>query len=314
MTRSTKFMRGVRATALATSLAIAPLSAYAENLKLGVLIYSVGLDPWLSVAADSFEKKGPELGFDVTVVDGRNDIGQMSAAIDQFRIQGMDGIIVQPPDADSLVGAVSKAVEAGIPVISYSFKIAPEAGAISSAGSDEVSMGMQQAQIVADALGGKGNVALMTGILGTSAQLGRSEGQHEVFAKYPDIKIVEEQANDWAPDKTVALIQDWLSKYPEGELNAVIAHGPELVAAADYAKSRGREEIIFVALDYPQDARRAIEEGTLYATISQSPTAIAILAMENMKVAIEGGAIKPELLIETPAITAQNVAQYPADY
>ena len=86
-----------------------------DKPKLGVLIYNVGQDPWLSVAVKSFEEKGAEMGFDVTVVDGRNDISQMNAAIDQFRIQQVDAIIVQPADPDSLVGTVKQATDAGIP-------------------------------------------------------------------------------------------------------------------------------------------------------------------------------------------------------
>ncbi len=103
-------------------------------------------------------------------------------------------------------------------------------------GADEVGMGRTAAQEALKAIGGKGNVALMTGILGTSAQIGRSKGQHEVFDQGNGVKVVEEQPNDWAHDKTVALIQDWLSKYPKGQLNAVLAHGPEIVAAAEYVR------------------------------------------------------------------------------
>ena len=175
-------------------------------------------------------------------------------------------------------------------------------------------MGKAQAELVVKALNGKGNVALMTGILGTSPQIGRSEGQHAVFDATPGIKVVEEQANDWQHDKTVALIQGWLSKYPKGELNAVVAHGPELVAAAEYAKSQGREEVLFVALDYPADARRAIQEGTLYATINQSPATMAEVALKTIQDLLAGKTVEKAIQIDTPVITKENVEQVPAAY
>lgn len=309
-------LSALRPALLASVAALATASAVFAQEKdtLGVLVYNVGGDPWLSVAANAFETRAQEFGFDVTVVDGRNDIAQMNAAIDQFRILGVDAIIVQPADPDSLVGTVSQAVAAGIPVIAFSHNIAAEAGAIAHVGSDEVAMGRTQAQIVVDKLGGSGSVALMTGILGTTPQLGRSEGQHLVLDATPGIKVVEEQANDWAHDKTVALIQNWLTKYPEGELDAVIAHGPELVAAAEYAASQGRDEIIFVALDYPEDARIAIQEGTLFATLNQSPATMAELALKTARTVVDGGTVEPELRIETPVITKENVDAVPAAY
>ena len=288
--------------------------AMAETKKIGVLIYNIGVDPWMNVAAKSLEADAKKLGYEITVTDGRNDVAQMNAAIDQFVIQGFNAIIVAPSDPDSLVGSVSKAIEAKIPVISYSMGLAPDANATAFVGSNEEQIGREQAELAIKLLGGKGNVALMTGILGTSPQIGRSKGQHDGLKEAPGIKIVEEQANDWAHDKTVALIQDWLSKYPKGELNAVFAHGPELVAAAEYAKSQGRDEILFFAVDYPEDARRAIQEGTLTATVSQSPALLSELAVDAADKALRGEMVDQKIIIKTPLVTKDNVEEMPADY
>lgn len=300
------------AAALAATTALPSLAQ--DDKKMGVLIYNIGVDPWMNVAVKSIEKNAEALGYEVTVADGRNDVSQMSAAVDQFVIQGMDAIIVAPSDPESLVGSVSRAVASGVPVVAFSLGLSADANLTSFVTADEVKMGKEQAQIVVDQLGGKGNVALMTGILGTSPQLGRSEGQHEIFDAAPGITIVEEQANDWAHEKTVALIQNWLSKYPKGELNAVLAHGPEIVAAAEYAKSQGRDEVNFVGLDYPQDARTAIQEGSLLATINQDPALMTKIAVEVADKAVKGEPVEKLILIETPVVTRDNVEASPAAY
>ena len=80
-----------------------------------MLIYNIGVDPWMNVAVKSIEENAKALGYEITVADGRNDVAQMSAAIDQFVIQGMNAIIVAPSDPDSLVGSVSKAIDAESP-------------------------------------------------------------------------------------------------------------------------------------------------------------------------------------------------------
>jgi len=312
MKLSRRMLAAASVALLASSALMVP--AHAENKKIGVMIYNVGIDPWMNVAVKSMEENAKKLGYDVTITDGHNDIAQMNAAIDQFVVQGYSAIIVAPADPDSLVGSVSKATEAKIPVVSYSMGISKEANATSFVGSNEEHIGMLHAEEAVKELGGKGNVAIMTGQLGTAPQIGRAKGEHEALAKAPGIKIVEEQANDWAPDKTVALIQDWLSKYPKGELNAVFAHGPELVAAAEYAKSQGRTEVKFFAVDYPEDARRAIKEGTLTATVSQSPAMLSKLAVEAADKAIRGEKVEPQIIIDNTLVTKANVEQVPADY
>jgi ABC-type sugar transport system substrate-binding protein len=309
----TRRMLGLASAALIMSGAVAA-PALAENKKIGVMIYNVGIDPWMNVGVKSMEDNAKRLGYDVTVVDGHNDIAQMNAAIEQFIIQGMSAIIVAPADPDSLVGSVQKATEAKIPVISYSMGISQEAPITAFVGSDDEFIGKLQGEYAVKLLNGKGNVAVMTGQLGTAPQIGRAKGEHEALATAPGIKVVEEQANDWAADKTVALIQDWLSKYPKGQLDAVFAHGPELVAAAEYAKSQGRDEVKFIAVDYPEDARRAIKEGTLTATVSQSPALLSKLAVEAADKAIRGEKVEPRIIIKNTLVTKDNVEQVPADY
>lgn len=286
-----------------------------EARTLGFLVYDVGVDPWMNVAVDTVEKEGDAAGFDVTVSNGRNDVGEMSSIMDQYISQEMDAILIAAPDPDSLVPSVVKADAAGIPVFTFSLNLSDEAPITSFIGADDVSIGRVQGEILAEALGGEGNVALMTGVLGTGPQIGRTQGIHEALEEFPGITVVEEQANNWQPDKTISLTQDWMSKYPKGELNAVVAQGPELAAGARLAHSSGRNEIMFVACDYPEDARAAIQEGTLYATLNQSPAVMAEEAIQAIStVVVDGGEVEDEILIETPTVTADNVEDTPAAY
>ena len=52
-----------------------------------------------------------------------------------------------------------------------------------------------------------------------------------------------------------------------------MAHGPKSWRRPNTPSSQGRDEVLFLGIDYPEDARRAIQEGTLLATINQDPGA-----------------------------------------
>jgi len=283
--------------------------------KLGFLVYDVGVDPWMNVAVKTVEDQGAKAGFGVTVINGHNDVGQMSAGMDQLINQGVRAILLAPSDQDSMVTAVKRAAAAKIPVFTFSLSMSAAAPVTSFIGADDVDMGKEQAKMVAEAIGGTGTVALMQGILGSGPQLGRTKGIHEALEQdYPHVKIVEEQANNWANDKTVSLTQDWLSKYGKGQLNAIVAQGPELTAGAAIAASTGRSEVKFIAQDYPADARAAIEKGQLYGTINQSPAVMAQAAVKAITTVTNGGTVEKKILIDTPSITRANVTDSPAAY
>jgi len=290
-------------------------SQSAGGKKLGFLVYDVGVDPWMNVAVKTVEDQGTAAGFAVTVVNGHNDVGQMSAGMDQLISQRVSAILLAPSDQDSMVTAVKRAAAAKIPVFTFSLSMSDAAPVTSFIGADDVEMGREQARMLGTAIGGKGNVALMQGILGSGPQLGRTKGIHEALVQeFPGIRVVEEQPNNWANDKTVSLTQDWLSKYPKGQLDAIVAQGPELTAGAAIAAAHGRTEIKFIAQDYPADARAAIENGELYGTINQSPADMAQAAVKAITTVVDGGTADKKILIQTPSVTKENLANSPAAY
>src|SRR3546814_12715633 len=58
--------------------------------------------------------------------------------------------------------------------------------------------GRVTAEWLADKLGGKGNIVVLTGVPGTSVDTQRTEAAKEVFAKHPDIKIIAEAPGMWS--------------------------------------------------------------------------------------------------------------------
>lgn len=285
-----------------------------ESKAIGFVVFDVGVDPWMNVAIQTIQDEADAAGIEVKVINGHNDIGQMNSGMDQLITEKVGAILLAPSDQDSMIPAVKRAEAANIPVVTFSLAMSDAAPVTAYVGSDEVSIGREQGKMVAEALGGKGNVALMTGLLGSSPQIGRTQGLKEELANHPDIRLIEEQPNNWANDKTISLIQDWLSKYPAGQLNAVVAQGPEIAAAARLAQSKGRNDIAFIGCDYPADVQKAIESGLMFGTINQSPALMAQKAIATVKTLLDGGTVDERTLIDTPIVTKANVAEIPAAY
>jgi len=100
-------------------------------------------------------------------------------------------------------------------------------------------------------------------------QINRHAGAHEVFAKYPEIKVVHEAVADWLQNKGRERMTEILRAQPE--IDVVYAHNdPMAVGAYLAAQDLGREkQIIFVGIDGlggPAGGIKKVMDGVLAAT------------------------------------------------
>jgi ABC-type sugar transport system substrate-binding protein len=294
-----------------TTGAAAPTGA--EGKKVGFLVFDQELDSFVTVMVKAVEDGAKAQGIELTTVDGKNDVKTEEAALDQFTADKVDAILIYPGDPTSLAPAVQRAARAGIPVFTVNLGLDESAPVITYVGSDDVVYGQEQAQLVAEALGETGGtVGLLEGEIGTSAQINRTAGFKDELAKHPNITIVEEQPDDWDPAKSLALVQQWVAKYPAGSLDAIVAQGPQVVGGADWARENGRDDIVFVAGDYNQEVQKAIEDGSVYGTTDQNPRQQgekAITAVGDWLAGRQDQVTRPAEITPLPDVTKENVAR-----
>ena len=100
---------------------------------------------------------------------------------------------------------------------------------------------------------GGGTVALLMGTMGTSAQIARTAGFTDALKGHDMITIVDQQSDQWDPATSLAITQQWAAKYPAGQLDAIVAQGPQITGDAAWAFGNGRSDILFIAGDYNTD-------------------------------------------------------------
>ncbi|MNC91427.1 hypothetical protein D3C83_76900 [compost metagenome] len=85
------------------------------------------------------------------------------------------------------------------------------------------------------------------------------------------------------------------------------------MAAADFARQNGREEVQFILGDYPADVRQAIMDGYVLGTINQDPYPQALAGMEMAWLHLNGQdeAIPKPHYLELPIITIENAEATP---
>ncbi len=285
-----------------------------KKYVIGSLIWNTSI-PFYSNFIKGQQEEAQKLGVTLDLQNGNNDLNTQVAVIQQFITKKVDAILVTPSDAKGIVPAIKQANAAGIPVFAVNNKVGEGADVVSFIGADDYMFGQKQGELLVKAVGENGKVGLVMGALGTSAQLLRKQGLTDYLKNHTGIQIVVEQTAEWDNAKALAVVQDWLSKYPKGQLDAIIDQGPEGAMAAKWAKDNGRPEIKFLMGDYPADVRTGIQQGYVYGTVDQDPKPQGVRGVEAAYQWLTGAkdkVVRPNDYLALPIVTKDNVEQYPA--
>lgn len=228
-------------------------------------------DLWLTTLRDAMTAyANSQEGVELIAVDSKEDVATQLAQVENFVAQKVDAIIIIPANTDAADPMTKAAQDAGIPLV-YVNRIPsnlPEG--VAYVGSDSIQAGIMQAEWLADKLGGKGNVVIMNGDLAQEAAQKRTEGEKQVFAKYPDIKIIREDTGNWSRDQGLSLMENWLAS--GDKIDAVASNNDEMaigaIQAIDAAGQLGN--ILVGGVDASPDALQEMDKQRLNVTVFQN--------------------------------------------
>ena len=273
--------------------------------------------PFLATLDASIKKKAESLGGSAVILNGELDIAKQIANIRTLISQNVDAILVICGDPTAPVDAINEAVEAGIPVFAVNAKLDDAAQVVTYVGASDYDYGVKQGELLIQALPDGGKVAVILGLLGGVPQVQRLAGLEDAIKDHPEIEIVEKPNDDFDNQKNLAVVQDLLAKYPEGTLDVILAQGPQIYVGANYAQEQGRDDILFIAGDYPTQIEDAIKAGAIYGTVDQSPVTQGETAAQFAYDWISGNKDKvtqPEFITDLPLVTEDNVADNPSSW
>lgn len=183
------------------------------------------------------------------------------------QVQQVENFILQKVDAIILNPAVAKALGRRHPDRHNSQTRAKPTAFVGSLDEESARIAMEY---IAERLGGAGNVLMMQGFLGQTAQIDRERGALEVVAKYPGLHLKAEQTADWDRAKAVTLMENWIQSFGD-EIDAVFAHNDEMGMGAVLALEQAgiKDKVVVASVDAITDALEAVADGRLDATVFQ---------------------------------------------
>lgn len=214
------------------------------------------------------------------------DLPTQTTQVENFITQRVAAMVVCPAESAGIAGAVRKANAAKIPV--FTADIAAQGGEIvSHIASDNVAGGRLAGEYMGNALRGKGEIAIVNHPAVQSVQ-DRVKGFKEAIAKFPGIKIVDDQAAEGKRDVAVTVTENILQKHPK--LNGVFAiNDSSALGALAAIDQSGRKGIVLVGYDGDPEARQKILAGSaLKADAVQYPREIGKATADAVADYLEG--------------------------
>lgn len=281
--------------ALATVAVMAATPTVAETPKVGAAVYGLNaefMQIWSAALEEHPAVKSGEV--EVIIFDGRYDALVQQDQFETMITQDFDAIIFVPIDIDAGATAVQAAHEAGIPVFGSNTRVNSDL-LTGYVGSNDVQSGYMEAKIVLDAIGCAGNVVIIEGPIGQSAQISRLEGNQKALAECPNVNVIEQQTANWSRAEAQTLMENWLTAHP-GEIVGVIGQNDEMaLGAIEAIKAAGLnvDDFAIAGIDGITDALLAVKEGTM-SSILQDARAQAQGALDlAINAALEGN-YKPQ--------------------
>lgn len=277
-----------------------------KKIVIGMTLYSLKNEFTVRLS-NAAKKKAEELGVELKIYDGNYDPNTQINQVETMISDGVNAIILNPQDAKACAVAVDKAAAANIPVIGVNTRVDSDKLA-SYVGSKDVYAGELEMQAIADKIGGKGNIVILDGPLGQSAQLERTQGIQNVLKKYPDIKVLAEKTANWSRSEAMTVMENWLQAFDK--IDAVVGENDEMALGARQAIEAKKLDIPTIGVDGITDALNAVEKGTLIASIFQDGAGQGSKALEIAAEAAKGNKIDKEYWIDFEPVTKNNVAEF----
>jgi ribose transport system substrate-binding protein len=252
----------------------------AKKTVIGLSISTLN-NPFFVDLRDGAKAAADANGMELVVMDAQDDASKQLANIENLIQQKVSIIIVNPVDSKAIVPAIEAANKANIPVITVD-RSAAGGQVVSAIASDNVAGGKMAGQFIVDKLGGKGKLVELEGIPGSSAANDRGKGFNEAVKAAASLTVVAKQPADFDRAKGMKVMENILQANPE--INAVFAHNDEMaLGAVEAITAAKRTGITVVGFDATADAIKAVNDGTLAATVAQKPKDMGKIAIETAK-------------------------------
>ena len=279
-------------------------TADGKQITIGLAVANLQAD-FFNQIKQSVTAEAKKKGIKVIVSDAHGDAATQVNQIQDFISRQVSAIIYIPAGATAAGVPVKAANRAKIPVVTVDRNPPGQPGK-SFIASDSVAAARPLGDCVVKESGGKGQLAILQGQIGTTPQVDRQKGFGQALKKAPGIKVVSQQPADWAQDKAYSVAQDMLQAHPGIDILWGQADAMALGAAQAVKASGSHKKHLIVGFDGDIAGLKAVRRGTIDATMVQQTRKMGRMSVNTAVDIIKGKKVPAEQLQPAFLLTSKD--------
>lgn len=305
---------------LTAALAVASLAACGQDTGSGgaggqkkVIGVSVADQKSLFYVAEvaGIKDEAKKQGYEVNITSANNDSSAQIKQVNDLLTKEIGALIFTSQDSTAAAAGVRAANKSNVPVIAVDQR--PESGEGKLAtyiATDSVKAAYDLCTWMFKQVGGQGELAILHGVLGSTAEIQRTQGCQKALKETPGIKVVAEETANWDETEAYKATQNILTAHPN--VKAVFGESDAMSLGASKAAKAAGKQIFSVGIDGFPTMFDAVASGLTQATMAQQPYMMGQMAVRNAIALIEGkgGDIPKEQFQDTVLINKDTVSQH----
>jgi ribose transport system substrate-binding protein len=263
----------------------------------------------VKAGAEAAAKAHPGVRLAVLAPDREVNIDQQVSILEDQITKRVAALVVAPAGAVEVVPVLDRAHAAGIPVVIFDTDV-NWPSKVSFVGSDNRRAGQIAGEYIVKTLGGKGQVAVIRGILGVLTHEDRLAGFRDAISSTGGIHCVAVLPGNSERALGMSVMEDLLTRYPD--LLAVFATNDQMaLGAVEAVAARNLQgKIAVVGIDATREAVRAVKAGRLAADVAMYPETLGRSAVEAAIKAARGEPVEKRIHTGQALVTRENADNF----
>ena len=278
-----------------------------KKYKIGLALYYT-VDETGANVLEGTKAAAEKMGIDLVINDANYDQAKQDQAVEQWILEGIDGVIFYPADFNACGPILQKLADAGIPVMCGNPPLTPST--VNSVFTiDNVQIGRDGAQLLLDTItasGGKleGTVVFQNIPFLHPNAATRKAGFLEVMSKQPLIKVIE--LTGLSPEDHYKAFDGAMQAYPD-LIGAWGLYSSAIVGMSNARKAAGKT-MPLVGVDQDRIILAGIFNDEIVGTVGYSPYNHAYWTIDNLVNMLNGVEDYPGQIIgPIETVTKDNV-------
>ncbi len=282
-----------------------------QHYKLGYTCMD-GTNPFFVTIETEMRSLVEGKGDEFVSTDPGNDVTKQISQVEDMLSQNLDGLFMNPVDAEGITPALDQAKEAGVPMVGFDTEVAEMSYLVSYTGSDNYNAGKVCGEDLVKKCPDGGDILVLDSPTMQSV-VDRTNGFMDAIEGH-GFNVVGQQDAKGNLEVAMGIAEDLLQAHPD--VVAIFGgNDPTALGCLAAANAAGIKDCKIYGVDGSPDIKAEIASGDslIEGSGAQSPVSIADKAVEIMYDYLAGKEVEDRYPVETFLITADNVNDYGTD-